>query len=37
MGQEVQVRQLAYEYDQASRTLLLQGSHENFYRHLKRS
>jgi mRNA interferase RelE/StbE len=27
---------LAYEYDPATRTLLLVGSHENFYRDLKR-
>lgn len=27
---------LAYEYDSATRTLLLVGSHENFYRNLKR-
>lgn len=27
---------LAYEYDPASRTLLLLGAHENFYRNLKR-
>jgi mRNA interferase RelE/StbE len=27
---------LAYEYDQESRMLLLLGSHENFYRDLKR-
>ena len=32
-----QLALLAYEYDQASRTLLLLGSHENFYRDLKRS
>ncbi len=28
---------LAYEYDPATRLLLLLGSHENFYRELKRS
>ncbi len=28
---------LAYEYDPSSRMLLLLGSHENFYRDLKRS
>ena len=28
---------LAYEYDPATRILLLLGSHENFYRDLKRS
>ena len=27
---------LAYEYDPATRVLLLVGSHENFYRNLKR-
>ncbi|MFZ3017232.1 MAG: type II toxin-antitoxin system RelE/ParE family toxin [Gallionella sp.] len=27
---------LAYEYDTATRTLLLVGTHENFYRNLKR-
>jgi hypothetical protein len=27
---------LAYEYDPASRVLLLVGTHENFYRNLKR-
>ncbi len=27
---------LAYEYDPATRTLLLVGTHENFYRNLKR-
>ena len=27
---------LAYEYDPQSRVLLLVGTHENFYRHLKR-
>ena len=27
---------LAYEYDSATRVLLLVGSHENFYRNLKR-
>ena len=31
-----QLTLLAYEYDRASRTLLLLGSHENFYRDLKR-
>lgn len=32
-----QLMLLAYEYDPASRLLLLLGSHENFYRELKRS
>ncbi|MCF6345777.1 MAG: type II toxin-antitoxin system RelE/ParE family toxin [Thiomicrorhabdus sp.] len=27
---------MAYEYDFASRVLLLVGSHENFYRQMKR-
>lgn len=31
-----QLALLAYEYDPASRLLLLVGSHENFYRSLKR-
>ena len=31
-----QLTLLAYEYDEASRMLLLLGSHENFYRTLKR-
>lgn len=31
-----QLTLLAYEYDAASRLLLLLGSHENFYRALKR-
>ena len=31
-----QLMLLAYEYDPASRLLLLLGSHENFYRDLKR-
>ncbi len=31
-----QLTLLAYEYDAASRLLLLLGSHENFYRDLKR-
>ena len=31
-----QLSLLAYEYDVASRLLLLLGSHENFYRDLKR-
>lgn len=31
-----QLALLAYEYDAASRMLLLLGSHENFYRSLKR-
>jgi mRNA interferase RelE/StbE len=31
-----QLTLLAYEYDAASRLLLLLGSHENFYRTLKR-
>ena len=31
-----QLTLLAYEYDAASRMLLLLGSHENFYRELKR-
>ncbi|MEY4295347.1 MAG: hypothetical protein RLY82_1035 [Pseudomonadota bacterium] len=31
-----QLMLLAYEYDPATRTLLLLGSHENFYRELKR-
>jgi hypothetical protein len=32
-----QLMLLAYEYDPATRMLLLLGSHENFYRELKRS
>jgi hypothetical protein len=32
-----QLTLLAYEYDPATRMLLLLGSHENFYRELKRS
>jgi len=32
-----QLALLAYEYDPATRLLLLLGSHENFYRELKRS
>ena len=32
-----QLTLLAYEYDPATRFLLLLGSHENFYRELKRS
>jgi len=32
-----QLTLLAYEYDPATRLLLLLGSHENFYRELKRS
>jgi hypothetical protein len=32
-----QLTLLAYEYDPATRLLLLLGSHENFYRKLKRS
>jgi mRNA interferase RelE/StbE len=32
-----QLALLAYEYDPASRLLLLLGSHENFYRELKRN
>ena len=32
-----QLALLAYEYDPATRMLLLLGSHENFYRELKRS
>lgn len=32
-----QLTLLAYEYDPATRLLLLLGSHENFYRQLKRS
>lgn len=31
-----QLNLLAYEYDPATRMLLLLGSHENFYRELKR-
>lgn len=31
-----QLTLLAYEYDPATRSLLLLGSHENFYRELKR-
>ena len=31
-----QLMLLAYEYDPATRMLLLLGSHENFYRELKR-
>ena len=31
-----QLRLLAYEYDPETRMLLLLGSHENFYRELKR-
>ena len=31
-----QLMLLAYEFDPSSRTLLLLGSHENFYRELKR-
>jgi mRNA interferase RelE/StbE len=31
-----QLTLLAYEYDSANRLLLLLGSHENFYRNLKR-
>jgi hypothetical protein len=31
-----QLTLLAYEYDEATRMLLLLGSHENFYRTLKR-
>ena len=31
-----QLTLLAYEYDTATRKLLLLGSHENFYRNLKR-
>jgi hypothetical protein len=32
-----QLMLLAYEYDPATRMLLLLGSHENFYRELERS
>lgn len=32
-----QLMLLAYEYDPATRLLLLLGSHENFYRELKRN
>lgn len=32
-----QLTLLAYEYDPATRLLLLLGSHENFYRELKRN
>ena len=32
-----QLALLAYDYDPATRMLLLLGSHENFYRELKRS
>lgn len=32
-----QLALLAYEYDSATRLLLLLGSHENFYRELKRN
>lgn len=34
---EGQLAVLAYEYDPATRMLLLLGSHENFYRELKRT